>query len=267
MMDKKIALVSLAIFALLGAATAFLFQSGRPATARETNISESNSVSCNSSSSRSVLNQASMAGELSDPKADALFATFGSVGQEYILHSRQYQQGEARVEDAPSLNWDGDMKLLVQSAQILPFEKAEVYEENDPRGSWSSYVEQFQDPCILRLSMRLENTDAHNRTGVQYRFNASMFFLSAYEDLMTKNRQDSNYITVTQRLTVMESYFDKNSGTKDYWAFELRPGESMDFVLEFLVDRSYFEQQSPFLAVSFNWDIKAGVLLDSLLEE
>ena len=252
MMDKKIALVSLAIFALLGAATAFLFQSGRPATARETNISESNSVSCNSSSSRSVLNQASMAGELSDPKADALFATFGSVGQEYILHSRQYQQGEARVEDAPSLNWDGDMKLLVQSAQILPFEKAEVYEENDPRGSWSSYVEQFQDPCILRLSMRLENTDAHNRTGVQYRFNASMFFLSAYEDLMTKNRQDSNY---------------KNSGTKDYWAFELRPGESMDFVLEFLVDRSYFEQQSPFLAVSFNWDIKAGVLLDSLLEE
>lgn len=65
----------------------------------------------------------------------------------------------------------------------------------------------------------------------------------------------------------MESYFDKNTGTKDYWSFQLRPGETMDFVLEFLIDRAYLEQQSPFLAVSQNWDIKAGVLLDSIGEE
>ena len=64
----------------------------------------------------------------------------------------------------------------------------------------------------------------------------------------------------------MESYFDKNSGTKDYWSFELQPGETMDFVLEFLVDREYFEQQSPFLAVSLSREIKAGILLDDIME-
>ena len=92
------------------------------------------------------------------------------------------------------------------------------------------------------MELHLENVDAHNRTGVQYQFNASMFYLSAYEDLIPQNRQDPTYTTVTQRFTAMESYFDKNTGTKDYWSFQLRPGETMDFVLEFLIDRAYLEQ-------------------------
>lgn len=204
---------------------------------------------------------------LSDPTADKLLATFGVVGQEYTLHSHNYQQGEVREEDVPSLNWDGDMKLLVKSVKILPFDETAVYEENDPRNVWTSYAEQFQDPCILHFDLRLDNVDASNRMGVQYQFNASMFFLSAYEDLMPENKGNPDYINITQKLTSMESFFDKNSGTKDYWSFELRPGESMDFALEFLMDRSYLEQQSPFLAVSLNWDIKAGVLLSSIEKE
>lgn len=203
---------------------------------------------------------------LSDPDADATLAALGTIGEAYTLHARQYQQGEAREEETASLGWDGDMTLVVQSATLLPYEE-DANGEDAAHSVWGMYADGFSDPCVLHLELHLENVDAHNRTGVQYQFNASMFYLSAYEDLIPQNRQDPTYTTVTQRFTAMESYFDKNTGTKDYWSFQLRPGETMDFVLEFLIDRAYLEQQSPFLAVSQNWDIKAGVLLDSIGEE
>ncbi len=204
--------------------------------------------------------------QLSDPDAEKVLATLGTIGDNYTLHARQYQQGEAQEEDTPSLGWDGDMTLLIRTASVTPYEESGEYGENDPRGIWPLYAENFQDPCVLRLEMSLENIDAHNRTGVQYQFSASMFYLSGYEDLIPQNWQSENYANVTQRYTAMESYFDKNSGTKDYWSFELQPGETMDFVLEFLVDREYFEQQSPFLAVSLSREIKAGILLDDIME-
>lgn len=204
---------------------------------------------------------------LIDSDADRLLSTFGSIGEDYKLHARQYQQGEVQEEDTPSLGWDGDMTLLVKSASVIPYEETSEYEENDPRGIWPMYAENFQDPCILRLEMSLENQDAHNRTGVQYQFSTSLFYLSGYEDLIPENLQRDNYASVTLRYTALESYFDKNTGTKDYWSFELQPGEAMDFVLEFLVDREYFEQQSPFLAVSLSRKIKAGILLDDIVED
>lgn len=204
---------------------------------------------------------------LSDPDADATLSGFSSIGETYTLHARQYQQGEAQVEDTPSLGWDGDMTLLVKSASLLPYEENGEYGDNDPRGIWPGYADSFQEPGVLRVEMQLKNLDAHNRTGVQYQFNASMFFLSAYDDLVPQNQENMNYVNITQRYTAMESYFDKNSGTKDYWSFELQPGETMDFVLEFLIDREYLEQQSPFLAVSLSREIKAGILLDDIVED
>ena len=93
-----------------------------------------------------------------------------------------------------------------------------------------------------------------------------MFQLSAYEDLISQNWLDENYIKVAQRYAVMESYFDHSSDEKDYWGFELRPGKSMDFTLEFLVDCSYLEQQAPFLAVSVSRGTEVGVLLDKITE-
>lgn len=260
-MNRKIVGVVLAALILVTLSIAFLWLSPRMLTAQEIN-----SAGISPEISDSIEEPTPSTGTLSDPTVDKLLATFGTVGQEYTLHSRNYQQGEVREEDVPSLNWDGDMKLLVKSVKMLPFEATAVYAENDPRNRWAGYAEQFQDPCILHFDLRLDNLNAANRMGVQYQFYASMFFLSAYEDLMPENKRDPNFMNVTQTFTVMESYFDKNSGSKDYWSFTLRPGESMDFVLEFLVDRSYLDQQSPFLAVSLNWDIKAGVLLNSIEE-
>lgn len=178
---------------------------------------------------------------LSDPDADATLAALGTIGEAYTLHARQYQQGEAREEETASLGWDGDMTLVVQSATLLPYEE-DANGKDAAHSVWGMYADGFSDPCVLHLELHLENVDAHNRTGVQYQFNASMFYLSAYEDLIPQNRQDPTYTTVTQRFTAMESYFDKNTGTKDYWSFQLRPGETMDFVLEFLIDRAYLEQ-------------------------
>lgn len=210
--------------------------------------------------------QGSSANEFSDPDADALLSALGSMGESYTLHSRDYEQGEAREEEAPDLGWDGDMTVLVKSAQLLPFDENIQYEEGDPRSGWSSCAGEFRDPCVLRLVIQLENINARNRNGVQYRFTAFMFQLSAYEDLLPQNWLDENYIKIAQRYAVMESYFDKSSDTKDYWGFELRPGESMDFTLEFLVDRSYLEQQSPLLAVSLSRKTEVGVLLDQITE-
>lgn len=205
-------------------------------------------------------------GVLSDPDADALLSTLGSMGESYTLHSRDYEQGEEKEEEAPALGWDGDMTVLVKSAQLLPFDESAQYCEGDPRSSWSTYAGEFQDPRVLRLAIQLENIDAHNRNGVQYQFTAFMFQLSAYEDLIPQNWLDENYIKVAQRYAVMESYFDHSSDEKDYWGFELRPGESMDFTLEFLVDCSYLEQQAPFLAVSVSRGTEVGVLLDKITE-
>lgn len=224
------------------------------------------SVPCASDDTAASYSQESPAGVFSDPDADALLSTLGSMGESYTLHSRDYEQGEAKEEEAPALGWDGDMAVLVKSAQLLPFDESAQYGEGDPRSSWSTYAGEFQDPCVLRLAMQLENIDAHNRNGVQYQFTAFMFQLSAYEDLIPQNWSDENYVKVAQRYAVMESYFDHSSDAKDYWGFELRPGERMDFTLEFLVDRSYLEQQAPFLAVSVSRGTQVGVRLDKITE-
>ena len=155
------------------------------------------------------------------------------------------------------------MHLVVQSATLLPYEE-DVNGEDAAHSVWGMYADGFSDPCVLHLELHLENVDAHNRTGVQYQFNASMFYLSAYEDLIPQNRQNPTYTTVTQRFTAMESYFDKNTGTKDYLRFQLRPGATMAFVLDFLMYRAYLAQSLPFLPFSPYCSSKAGVLLYSI---
>lgn len=242
-----------------------LQESASPGSSQGESREEPASVS---SAAEGAFSQASEgSGALSDPTADEMIATFGKMGEEYILHARQYQQGETQVEDTPSLGWDGDMTLLVKSATVLPYDETAEYEGSDPRGVWSAYASFFQDPCVLRLEMELENIDAHDRAGIQYQFNASMFRLSGYEDLMEENQNNEDYASIKGRYSVSESYFDKSAGTQDYWSFELQLGETMDFVLEFLIDRMYLEQQSPLLAVSLNREVKAGVLLDDIVEE
>ena len=143
-------------------------------------------------SSMPVSSQSPTPEVLSDPDADATLAALGTIGEAYTLHARQYQQGEAREEETASLGWDGDMTLVVRSATLLPYEE-DVNGEDAAHSVWGMYADGFSDPCVLHLELHLENVDAHNRTGVQYQFNASMFYLSAYEDLIPQNRQDPTY--------------------------------------------------------------------------
>lgn len=191
---------------------------------------------------------------------------FGHIGEEYRLHSRYYQQGEARLEDAPNLGWDGDLLLTVHSARLLEYS---VQEDGDRVASvWAnSYAAIFSEPKILRLEITLKNENAEHKTGVRYQFNASMFRLAAYEDLIPDNWQDAeNYIPVSDRYTAPESQFSLHSDTDDYWSFQLEPGESVDFTLSFLIDAAYLEQDEPFLAISPSRQIQYGVALDRIME-
>lgn len=198
-------------------------------------------------------------------EADEVMAAFGAMGEEYTLHSRSYQQGEVKAEEAPSLGWDGDLILTVKSAQVQEYAPADEDEEDPIRGMWPAYARAFSEPRILKLDMTLTNKDAENKNGVRYLFNAGMFRLAAYEDLLPDNWKDAEgYVSIGERYSVLESQFDKHSDNDDYWAFTLEPGETLEFTLQFLIDRAYLEQKSPFLAVSFGRRIQCGVLLDKI---
>ncbi len=105
-----------------------------------------------------------LAGESAE--ADAVIANFGSIGNEYTLHSRYYQQGEAKVEVAPNLGWDGDLLLTVKSAGVQDYAAGADESEDPARAAWPTYAKAFSDPCVLKLDMVLKNKDAENKTGV-----------------------------------------------------------------------------------------------------
>lgn len=198
-------------------------------------------------------------------EATNLIKTFGAIGNEYTLHSRYYQQGEAKVEKAPSLGWDGDLLLTVKSAQVQEYSAADDDSGDPARSAWATYAKLFSDPCVLKLDMTLTNRDAENKNGVRYLFNAGMFRLAAYEDLIPENWKNAEtYVSIGERYSALEAQFDKHSDNDDYWSFTLEPEETLDFTLQFLIDRKYLEQNTPFLAVSFSRQIECGVLLDKI---
>lgn len=61
-----------------------------------------------------------------------------------------------------------------------------------------------------------------------------------------------------------ETYFDPHGPGDDYWSFELQPGETQNFTIEFLIDRVYLSQKDPFLAITPGREIFYGVMLRDL---
>lgn len=202
-----------------------------------------------------------------NPEADAAIATFGHMGEEYLLHSRHFQQGETRTEETASLGWDGDMLLCVKSGEIVDYSPNP--DERDPiKKQWSAYAADFTDPCVLKLLLSLKNKNAEYKNGIRYQFGADMFRLAAYEDLIPENIQNAEFYTmVGDRMGAYEVAFDQHGEGDDYYRFDLQPGESFDFTLEFMVERNYFQQACPFLGVGNGRQLKAGVLLDHLNRE
>lgn len=269
-MNKKVLAVVLVVFAVLLAATAgyVIWNRSEPEALPDSSAGSSQALSSASEQTVSSIPPVSSpvsSSTLSSPEADALLATFGTVGEDYTLHSRYYRQGEAKIEKAPSLGWDGDLILRVNSAEIQNFDPESS--DIDLAESWAKQLEAYliSEPCVLKLDMTLKNENAEYKTGVRYQFSTNMFHLGAYEDLIPENWQNGEaYLPVGERYSVYEFSFDKHSEGDDYYSFSLEPGETMDFTLQYLIDREYLNQQSPFLAISPSRQIECGVLLSDL---
>ena len=160
--------------------------------------------------------------------------------------------------------WDGDLELCITDAIVKEYEESDI-KYNSDSSIWARYASDFEDPCILHVELSLKNVDAENKNGVKYKFNANMFVLSAYEDLLPENQNNpEGYTTVGNYYSAYETYFDPHGPGDDYWSFELQPGETQNFTIEFLIDRVYLSQKDPFLAITPGREIFYGVMLRDL---
>lgn len=276
-MNKKAIICMVAILILLVGASVIYFIMDRSSEAETENSSSMSAAE--PESSNSPLETSSEAptesepkesasettsSEVNSPEADALIRTFAEIGEPYTLHSRYYNQGEAKTEDAPWLGWDGDLELCITDAIVKEYEESDI-KYNSDSSIWARYASDFEDPCILHVELSLKNVDAENKNGVKYKFNANMFVLSAYEDLIPENQNNAEgYTTVGNYYSAYETYFDPHGPGDDYWSFELQPGETQNFTIEFLIDRVYLSQKDPFLAITPGREIFYGVMLRDL---
>ena len=242
-MNKKAIIFTVAILILLVGASVIYFTMDRSSEAETANSSSMSNIEPESSNSQSAMPSDSQAenesqesksettsSEISSPEADALIRTFAEIGEPYTLHSRYYNQGEAKTEDAPGLGWDGDLELCVSDAEIKEYSESNIKYDN--KSLWEFYASEFEDPCILHVELSLKNVDAENKNGVKYKFNANMFVLSAYEDLLPENQNNpEGYTTVGNYYSAYETYFDPHGPGDDYWSFELQPGETQNFTI------------------------------------
>lgn len=136
-MNKKAIICTVAILILLVGASVIYFTMNRSSEAETANSSSMSVVEPESSNSQSETPSESQAesesqgsasettsSEIGSPEADALIQTFAEIGEPYTLHSRYYNQGEAKTEDAPGLGWDGDLELCVSDAEIKEYSES-----------------------------------------------------------------------------------------------------------------------------------------------
>lgn len=145
-MNKKAIICTVATLILLVGASVIYFTMDRSSEA-ETETENSSSMSVvEPESSNSPLETSSEAptesepkesasettsSEVNSPEADALIRTFAEIGEPYTLHSRYYNQGEAKTEDAPWLGWDGDLELCITDAIIKEYEESDIKYNSD----------------------------------------------------------------------------------------------------------------------------------------
>lgn len=126
-MNKKAIICTVAILILLVGASVIYFIMDRSSEAETENSSSMSNIEPESSNSQSAMPSDSQAenesqesasettsSEVNSPEADALIKTFAEIGEPYTLHSRYYNQGEAKTDDAPGLGWDGDLELCMK---------------------------------------------------------------------------------------------------------------------------------------------------------
>ena len=259
-MNKKTLISAVSVIVILAGVTFVYFTYFRPESGKiinepaisEQNYEEDSQPSSTSSGNTSVE---------SDPSVDKLLSAFGTIGEQYTLHSQHYQQGDVVSGDFPDLGWNGTMILTVNSAKI-----SEYSSEVDKAEPWDKVVSQMNDPCILTLNLSLVNKDAEQAFGVKYQFSALLFQLGAYQDLLPENMANPEYMPVGQTHAMYESFFDKHGDGDQYYQFSITEGESMDFTIKYLIERSFLEQKDPFMYISPGGVISLGVHLNEILE-
>ena len=171
-MNKKAIICTVAILILLVGASVIYFIMDRSSEAETENSSSMSAAELESSNS--PLETSSEAptesepkesasettsSEVNSPEADALIKTFAEIGEPYTLHSRYYNQGEAKTDDAPGLGWDGDLELCITDAIVKEYEESDI-KYNSDSSIWARYASDFEDPCILHVELSLKNVDA-----------------------------------------------------------------------------------------------------------
>lgn len=276
-MNKKVWLIAGTMVAVLALATVVYTMKSSQSGGNDDTVSSASTAGSSMAASSQIDSTFSQPGSEVSSKdeeesnafyseeAEKTLANFGVMGQEYTIRSRHYRQGEAKVEDAPNLGWNGDVTVLLKSAELLDYDPDTF--ECDQSEMWNSELEVngFSDPCVLKLDLTFTNKNAQFSGGVRYEFNADMFKLSGYEDLIPENYENAEtFNSVGVKYGLQSSSFDKAGDGDDYYCFELPEGESLDFTLMFCVDHSYFDRQTPFLAISNMREVECGILLDKL---
>ncbi len=275
---KKSKLIVVLVLVSLVALSAFLMINKSKKTDSNTDtetsaVDEVNQVNIEESDSNSTaeteISESSVDGESSptSAEADETIAKFGKIGEAYTLTSHRYLQGEVREDDSVSLGWEGNLELCVNSAEVFDYSES-LLGDGTQKDLFVQMVSGFKSPKILRVNFTLTNIDAANKYGVQYEFNTSIFKFGSYNDLIPENYENyENYLCSGEIYVCADFISDPHGEGDDYYTFELKPGETTDFTLTYLIDEEFLKQKDIFFGISANSQFKYGIMLDELSEE
>ncbi len=217
------------------------------------------------SSEESSESAASETNELSDSTADEKIATFGKMGEAYTLRGHFYNQGEDISSDVITDSFfEGSMNVTVNEAKVLDYSDEYFYSNEGLNESVNDIKSLYNDVKVLQVNLTLNNIDAYQMSNVQYEFNATIFKLGMYEDLIPADTSSVDYVKPSAYFYYPEFAFEPHGEDASYYHFELNPGESKDFTFYFIIDGDYLNQKDPFLAISSGRDTNFGVLLTDI---
>jgi hypothetical protein len=211
-------------------------------------------------SNKSNSSEASIKAE--DADTEKFLSNFGKIGEPYSMKSHYYKQSDIVNKDIPYLGWNGEIKITIHSATVSAFtDKINT----DNYKTWKEYLSEMNDPCILTLDITFENINAEQNSGIRYEFNATMFQLGAYQDMLSDNVNKSDYITTGEQYSCPEIDFDKHGDGDNYYKFTIKRNNKINFTLKYLVSHDYFQQKEPFIYFGSRRNIVAGIRLDNII--
>ena len=178
----------------------------------------------------------------------------------YLMHGRIYAQNEVKSEITSSFGWDGDMRIQINSAELIDYEKGTYGEAEE---SWKRL--ETSNPRILLLDITLENINAKRKTGVQYEFHYSVFTLAALSDFSETNYMNVEHIPALIEHCATDTPYVSIHGDGDQRLhFTLKEGEIMNFKMAYCIDAKYLAESDESLVMAMGIGNKQNdiILLD-----